>query len=72
MPFYQRGRSLVRPVVKQVQTFDGKMTSASQLADVELPYLRDTLCKNSSWVKFNKKRRSGCPSTRPWTPRRCC
>ena len=53
VPFYQRGKSLVRPVVRPVQTFDGKMTSAAQLVEVELPYLRDTLCKNSCWVKYN-------------------
>ena len=53
VPFYQRGKALVRPVVRPVQTFDGKMTSAAQLVEVELPYLRDTLCKNSCWVKFD-------------------
>ncbi len=53
VPFYQRGKALVRPVVRPVQTFDGKMTSAAQLVEVELPYLRDTLCKNSCWVKYD-------------------
>ena len=53
VPFYQRGKALVRPVVRPVQTFDGKMTSAAQLVEVELPYLRDMLCKNSCWVKYD-------------------
>ena len=68
VPFYQRGKALVRPVVKQVQTFDGKTTSASQLADIELPYLRDTLCKNSVWVKFNKKSKKWLPIHPPVDP----
>lgn len=53
VPFYQRGRSLARPVVVPVQSFHGTITSASQLVNVSLPYLRDTLCKNSCWVKFD-------------------
>jgi DNA polymerase len=57
VPFYQRGKSLVRPVVKQVQTFNGKMTSAAQLVEIELPFLRDTLCQNSCWVKYNAKKK---------------
>ena len=68
VPFYQRGKALVRPVVKQVQTFDGKVTSASQLADIDLPYLRDTLCKNSVWVKFNKKSKKWLPIHPPVDP----
>jgi putative DNA primase/helicase len=57
VPFYQRGRSLVRPVIRPVQTFDGKMTTAAQLVEVELPYLRDTLCQNSCWVKYDGRSR---------------
>ena len=40
-----------------VQTFDGKMTTAAQLVEVELPYLRDTLCQNSCWVKYDGRSR---------------
>ena len=53
VPFYQRGQSLVRPVTVPVQSFHGTTASASQLVEVSLPYLRDTLCQNSCWVKFD-------------------
>ena len=53
VPFYQRGKSLVRPVTVPVQSFHGTTASASQLVEVELPYMRDTLCQNSSWVKYD-------------------
>jgi putative DNA primase/helicase len=38
-----------------VQSFHGETASAPQLAEVELPYLRDTLCRNSRWVKFDAR-----------------
>ena len=57
VPFYQRGNTLVRPVVRPVQTFGGKTTTAAQLVEVELPYLRDTLCRNSHWVKYDGRSR---------------
>ena len=53
VPFYQRGNRLVRPVVQPVQSFGGKSTMAAQLVEVELPYLRDTLCRHSHWIKWN-------------------
>jgi hypothetical protein len=54
---YQRGKSLVRPVTVPVQSFHGTTASASQLVKLSLPYLRDTLCKNSSWVKYDARSR---------------
>ena len=38
VPFYQRGKSLVRPVTVPVQSFHGTTASASQLVEVSLPY----------------------------------
>jgi hypothetical protein len=55
VPFYQRGDKMVRPVVQPVQSFDGKMTSAAQLVEIELPYLRDMLCRKSRRVKFEMR-----------------
>ena len=57
VPFYQRGQSLVRPVTVPVQSFHGKTANAAQLVEVELPYLRDTLCQNSCWVKYDGRSR---------------
>ena len=55
VPFYQRGNRLVRPVVLPVQTFGGKSATAAQLVEVDLYYLRDTLCQKSRWMKFDKR-----------------
>ena len=55
VPFYQRGDKLVRPVVLPVETFHGKTTSAAQLVEVDLPYLRDMLCRKSRWVKLDRR-----------------
>ena len=44
---------LVRPVVVPVQSFHGQTTNSAQLVEVELPYLRDKLCQNSCWVKYD-------------------
>ena len=55
VPFYQRGNRLVRPVVLPVQTFGGKSATAAQLVEVDLHYLRDTLCQKSRWVKFDMR-----------------
>jgi hypothetical protein len=53
VPFYQRGDKLVRPVVLPVKTFHGKATLAAQLVEVDIHYLRDMLCQNSQWLKFD-------------------
>ena len=46
---------------------------AAQLVEVELPYLRDTLCRNSQLDQVgHDARRSGWPRTRTRKPRRCC
>jgi hypothetical protein len=58
VPFYQRGSELVRPVILQAETFGGKTTKAAQLVEVDLHYMRDTMCKKSRWVKFDMRSRS--------------
>ena len=62
VPFYQRGNKLVRPVVQPVQSFGGKSTMAAQLVEVELPYLRDTLCRHSHWIKWNATSKKWLPA----------
>ena len=61
VPFYQRGKILVRPVITSVETFQGGTTSTAQLVAVELPYLRDAMCRVAQWLKLDK--RSGA-----WVP----
>jgi hypothetical protein len=58
VPFYQRGSQLVRPVILPVESFGGRTTLAAQLVGVELPYLRDTLCRKSRWVKLDRRARA--------------
>src|SRR6267154_6630621 len=40
-PVYQRGLSLVRPILEEVDAADGRRTKVAQLARIELPYMRD-------------------------------
>src|ERR1700747_99115 len=51
LPIYQRGSSLVRPVLEQVAAADGHRTAVAQLAPIELPYMRDLLCRSAGWRK---------------------
>ena len=53
--FYQRGPSMVRPATVTVQSFHGTTAKASQLVNVSHPHLRDKLCQNSSWMKFDAR-----------------
>ena len=73
VPFYQRGDRLVRPVVLPVQSFGGEMTSAAQLVEVELPYLRDTLCQEIALDEIRPAlEKVAGHRTRRRRPPRCC
>jgi putative DNA primase/helicase len=55
VPFYQRGGTLVRPATVDAKTFDEEDTLTTSLVEVDVPYLRDTLCRVSRWFKFDKR-----------------
>ena len=55
-PVYQRGPSLVRPVLQEVDAADGRRTTVAQLAPIGLPYMRDLLCRTAEWRRFERQR----------------
>ena len=54
-PVYQRGASLVRPILEEVGAADGRRTKVAQLARIELPYMRDLLCRSAHWRKRDRR-----------------
>lgn len=63
--FYQRGGALVRPVVLPVQTFKGAPSFSAQLVAVTAHYMRDTLSRQISWVRYDKKAHMWMPANPP-------
>jgi phage gp37-like protein len=55
-PVYQRGGKLVRPVVETVDATRGRQTNAVQLKILDVPYLRDLLCRHARWTKFDGRK----------------
>jgi Bifunctional DNA primase/polymerase, N-terminal len=53
--FFQRANKLVRPIVKQVDSFHGRRTTVAQLAQVEQAYMRDKLCRAANWYQLNRR-----------------
>lgn len=48
---YQRGGSLVRPVIEEVEATKGKLTKTARFVTVDLSYLNDKLCQSAYWEK---------------------
>ena len=61
VPFFERSNELVRPIVKDVDTFRGNKTSVAQLAPVSETYMRDMLCRMVKWYRFDLR-------TNRWVP----
>lgn len=57
MPYYQRGSSIVRPVVDTLQATKGRKTHIVQLYDIDAPYLVRDLCKVATWLRFDGRSR---------------
>ena len=64
-PFYQRGNALMRPVITQVDTFHGKKTSTVELVKIEVPYLRDAMCRVAEWIKWDARSNAWVPMHPP-------
>ena len=63
--FYQRGGMLVRPVILDMQSFDGEPTFSAQLIEVNSHYMRDVLSRRITWLRFDKKSSSWLPTNPP-------
>ena len=65
VPFYQRGGHLVRPIQLEAKSFFDEDTFTMQLVEVDIHYLRGTLCRHSRWVKFDKRSMKWVPAHPP-------
>jgi hypothetical protein len=59
-PLYQRGESLVRPIIREVDASHGRRTKVAQLAQLNPVYMRDLMCRHCDWYRFDKR-------TNEWT-----
>lgn len=55
VPFYQRGRYLVRPVIETLPASGDRKTQIPRLAVVEPIYMRLALARHIRWEKFDKR-----------------
>jgi hypothetical protein len=55
--FYERANALVRPIVKEVDTFHGKKTSTAQLAKVSHTYIRAMMSRVANWYRLDRRAR---------------
>ena len=55
----------MRPILEEVDAADGRRTKVAQLARIELPYMRDLLCRSAVWRKFDRRRAAEVPVDPP-------
>ncbi|MGI4941908.1 MAG: hypothetical protein ACRYHQ_15340 [Janthinobacterium lividum] len=53
LPVYQRGNSLVRPVVQEVAAAHGRTTWSAALHEIDAHGLIDALCGAATWERFD-------------------
>lgn len=50
---YQRGGTLVRPIIETVDASRGRKTKVAQLRMLDAVYMRDLMGRHATWVKFD-------------------
>jgi hypothetical protein len=65
VPFYERSNMLVRPIVKEVDSFRDKKTRVVQLAAINTVYLRDILGRVADWYRFDQRKNKWLPADPP-------
>jgi hypothetical protein len=63
--FYERANKLVRPIIKEVDTFHGAKTTTAQFTAVDKTYMRDQLCRVASWHKLDRRSNAWFPEDVP-------
>lgn len=58
LPIYQRGDSLVQPIVRDVPAARGRMTRAAGLGDMNVFSMVDVLCATAEYEKFDGRTES--------------
>ena len=57
VPFFERSNTLVRPIIKTVDSFHGRKTETAQFARVDVTYMRDVLGRVAGWYRLDKRDR---------------
>ena len=57
MPIYQRGGTLVRPIIETVDASRGRKTKVAQLRVLDTVYLRDLLGRYAVWVRYDERKK---------------
>jgi hypothetical protein len=55
VPLYVRGDSLVRPIINEVDASHDRKTMVAQLVTLSSTYMRDLMCRNALWERFDKR-----------------
>ena len=56
VPLYQRGESLVRPIIETVDASHDRKTTVAHLKLLDAPYLRDLLSRHINWLRYNESK----------------
>jgi hypothetical protein len=62
---FQRGGTLVQPVVREVVAAEGRRTETAQLLKVEAPNMRDLLREAAAWRKYDGRSKGLVPADVP-------
>ena len=65
VPLYQRGETLVRPIVETVDATRGRTTKVAQLRILDVVYLRDLMGRHICWAKYNERRKKSLKTDPP-------
>ena len=55
VPIYQRGGTLVRPIIETVDASRGRKTKIAQLRELDMVYLRDLMNRNAVFIKYDAR-----------------
>jgi phage gp37-like protein len=63
VPLYQRGGSLVRPLIEEVDAAHGRRTLVAHLKSIDPTYLRDLMDRTANWSKYDGRAKTHRPTT---------
>lgn len=58
VPLYQRGGTLVRPIIETVDASRGRKTKVAQLRALDSVYLRDLMGRHATWKKYDGRKKT--------------
>jgi hypothetical protein len=65
VPVYQRGGTLVRPIIETVDASRGRKTKVAQLRVLDPVYMRDLMGRHAKWEKYDARSKKNVPTNPP-------